>query len=56
MMKVQKELQYLHNKKSEAEGIVMNDENVVNLQKSIDWFKNESVKLDQILEGQKREL
>lgn len=56
MVKVQKELVYLKNKASEAAGKILNDDTVTNLQKQIGWFKNEAIKLDQILETQKREV
>jgi chromosome segregation ATPase len=56
LVKIQRELLYLKKKAEEAAGRVLNDDSVTNLQKQIDWFKNEALKLDQILENQKKEL
>jgi len=43
-------------KANEAAGKLMNDDRITNLQKSIKWFKGEALKLDEILEHQKREI
>ena len=56
MTKVKKELIYLRDKAIEAAGKVSNDDNITRLQSQIKWFQREALGLDQILEGQKREV
>ena len=56
MLKVQKELHHLKTKANEAAGKLMNDDTITHLQQSIKWFKCEAIKLDSILETQKREI
>lgn len=56
MVKVQKELVYLKKKANETAGKILNDDSITNLQRQIGWFKNEAIKLDSILETQKREV
>ena len=56
MTKVKKELEYLRDKAVEAAGKVSNDDNITRLQSQIKWFQREALVLDQILEGQKREV
>lgn len=56
MTKVKKELIYLRDKAVEAAGQLSNDDNITRLQTQIKWFQSEALGLDQILEGQKREV
>lgn len=56
MKKVKKELEYLRQKRDEANGALMNDSQIKNLQGWIAWFKNEAIQLDRILNAQKREI
>lgn len=56
MVKVQKELVFLKKKANDTAGKILNDDSITKLQGQIGWFKNEAIKLDAILEGQKREM
>ena len=56
MLKVEKELKFLKNKKEEQAGKLMKDDDITNLQASIAWFKKEAVKLNQILDQQKYQM
>ena len=56
MQKVKKELQFLKQKRNDANGALMNDSRITSLQTWIAWFKNEALLLDSILEKQKREV
>jgi hypothetical protein len=56
MSKVTAELNFLKNKAAEANGKLLNDDQITKLQKSIEWFKKEAISLDEKLEAQKIEL
>ena len=56
MQKVHLELQYLKNKQSEQAGKLMKDDDITSLQKNIQWFKSEAIKLNAILETQKTKM
>ena len=56
MKKVKKELNYLKQKRNEANGALMNDTRITTLQKQIAQFKEEAMMLDGILEKKKREV
>ena len=53
MNKVGKELQFLKEKSNEANGKLMNDDRITNLQDSIKWFKREALSLNDILNEKK---
>ena len=53
MIKVQKELKFLKKKVNEAHGQILNDDRINGLESQIQWFANEAVILDQILNNQK---
>ena len=56
MKKVKKELNYLKQKRNEANGALMNDTRITTLQKQIAEFKENAMMLDGILEKKKREV
>ena len=56
MLKIEKELRFLKNKKTEQSHKLMKDDDITNLQSSIAWFKSEAVKLNQILDTQKYQM
>ena len=56
MMKVYKELAFLKEKANEANGDLMNDGTITQLQKNIKWYKTEALSLNKILDGQKNKL
>ncbi len=56
MIKVQKELNYLRRKAKEQEIKLKKDERINNLQKSLDWFRKEALKLGKTCEYQKKEI
>jgi ribosomal 50S subunit-associated protein YjgA (DUF615 family) len=45
----------LKNRQTEQNGKMMREDEITNLQSSIAWFKQEAVKLNEILDGQKTE-
>lgn len=45
MLKVQKELVFLKNKANEHEFRLKKDERIMNLEKSLEWFRDEALKL-----------
>ena len=55
MSKVKKELLFLKGKKNEAEGALMNDEQITSLRSWIQWFKTKSIELDAQLNMQKEQ-
>ena len=55
MSKVRKELLFLKEKKNEAEGALMNDEQITSLRRWIHWFKVKSLELDAQLNKQKEQ-
>ena len=55
MTRVKKELEFLKNKAEEVAGKLVNDDAVTALQSQIKQFQNEAIKLDSILDEQKRE-
>ena len=54
MTKVKKELKFLKQEQDKVTSGLMNDDRITKLQDQIQWFKEESGKLNTILEGQKR--
>ena len=53
MAKVKKELQFLQEKKNEANGALMNDDRITSLRAWIQWFKIKTMELDTQLNKQK---
>jgi hypothetical protein len=47
---------FLKKKANDTAGKILNDDSITNLQNQIGWFKNEALKIDKILESQKREM
>lgn len=56
MLKVKNEIEFLKNKADEQKAKVMQDSRVQQLKNSIRWFKNESSKLAQTYDFQKKEI
>ena len=56
MMKVRRELAFLKEKSNEANGKLMNDDRITQLQDGIKWFKTEALSLNKILDNQKNKL
>ena len=56
MLKVKNEIEFLKNKADEQKAKVMQDSRVKQLKNSIRWFKNESSKLAQTYDFQKKEI
>ena len=54
MVKVKKELKFLKQEQDKVTSGLMNDDRITKLQDQIQWFKEESCKLNTILEEQKR--
>ena len=51
MMKVRRELSFLKEKSNEANGKLMNDDRITQLQVGIRWFKTEALALNKILDN-----
>ena len=50
MTKVRKELNFLKQEQEKVTSGLMNDDRITNLQAQIQWFKEESAKLNQVLD------
>ena len=55
MLRVKSELKRLRKEKEAQAGKLSNDDNITGLQKQIQWFQDEAIEFDKILEVQKKD-